>query len=659
MKLAFCNDCDLMSWTGYSIVHDYFESINIAVGDSFWLFDPSGSDMALFTHDLNHKGPKHEELLDEIRSGRLDVLHSLGSYGERFNKGYTPNRRLAAAGLEYLAKHAKVPKIWSNHGDVHNIQNIGGRFPATYHQGDDPQSDAYLVDLLRDYGVEYYWLETKGGLTRELSPLKLVNDDQCRSGQVIKRFTRLYTSRIDWSPNGDNLHLQICPEDILQLKESDQSAIIYTHWGCAHDGRWAYTPDGNPLSDETMKALKTLSVMQSGGKVEIVRLLDLLQEEAVKPISEEAQRIGSYIVQTESLNTDKSYFNQYHKWGIPYFQQRIKQLGVSGQKALDAGCGVGQWALALTDVFDEVDGIDAGDIAYGILQNISERIPDYAIEFKKGKVESLPYQDCSYDFVLCYGVIMFTNTEQSLKEIYRVLKPGGTAYINLNADGWYQYCCDVRFKDNYSFIAMHVAPIWHSFYVRAGGKERLKETLKSRIVLRYLKNGRLNVKQAKALINVIKAQIMPENYKVVIESYSETIIVFLGCFLKEYLLDILQSDSKPEKQQHSLFSNIDKVLQKTKSRIQQGFGIEEYEYDYEKILMEVRKHHIVENLEHNRSYLPDEFIAICQKNGFVDICWGGDGTIGSINGNNAVTPIYDADYKGATSVWECLITKPL
>lgn len=47
-----------------------------------------------------------------------------------------------------------------------------------------------------------------------------------------------------------------------------------------------------------------------------------------------------------------------------------------------------------------------------------------------GNVENIPYPDNYFDYIVSDGVIHHTpNTEKSVKEFYRVLKPGGIASI--------------------------------------------------------------------------------------------------------------------------------------------------------------------------------------------------------------------------------------
>jgi SAM-dependent methyltransferase len=473
VEIAFCNDCDLMSWRGYLEVHGFFDSLNIPARDSFWLFDPSGSDMALFTHDINHKGPRHNELLEGISSGRFDVLHSAGSYGAKFNAGYKPNRKLVAQGLEYLAKHARVPNIWSNHGDVNNIQNIGGAFPGDHHKGDIPESEIYIIDLLIEHGIKYFWLDrllvTDDGL-----PCRIVAEEMCRSGHIIKTFSRF--NGVDWAPNGQNLYQQITPERLTRLIELKQDIVLYQHWGCHHTSdRTAYTPTGDALVKESRDALLRLADLYHKGELKVTHLYDLLEKEDRKSLAEEAQRIGAYMVRTEKGKEDIFYYNQYNKHSIGYFQRRIRQLGLSGASALDAGCGVGQWSFAMTGDFHDITGIDYNDTAYKYLTDMTARLRQSSPSFDKGNIESLPYPDKRFDAVICYGVIFCADVERVINEISRVLKPGAEAYICLNADGWYEYLHDERFADSpEEKRIIYVVPLWNATYRRMGGGGLLK-----------------------------------------------------------------------------------------------------------------------------------------------------------------------------------------
>ncbi|MDD5218574.1 MAG: FkbM family methyltransferase [Candidatus Omnitrophica bacterium] len=280
IRLAFSNDCDLMSWDGYRRVHAFLDSLGLSAGDSFWLFDPSGSEMALFRQDTEHLGPRHRELMDAINAGRLDILHSVGSYGAPFNRGYKPSRKLTEQGLAYLKKHGKVPKIWTNHGDACNIQNIGGAFPSDYHHGDDPKDEAFILDLLLDYGVEFFWLDRL--LVQDVhEPYRLCDSEKCRSGHVIKTFRRFWG--LTQSPNANNLCAQIRPDRLEAIRRLSQNTVIYTHWGLHHgsDGKPFMITDELPFSEESQKALGRLANYNREGKISVMRLYDVLTEEPI------------------------------------------------------------------------------------------------------------------------------------------------------------------------------------------------------------------------------------------------------------------------------------------------------------------------------------------------------------------------------------------
>lgn len=53
-------------------------------------------------------------------------------------------------------------------------------------------------------------------------------------------------------------------------------------------------------------------------------------------------------------------------------------------------------------------------------------------KFVCGKAEALPFADGSFDFVVARLVIYLTDIPAALREVHRVLKPGGTAWFSLH-----------------------------------------------------------------------------------------------------------------------------------------------------------------------------------------------------------------------------------
>lgn len=95
-------------------------------------------------------------------------------------------------------------------------------------------------------------------------------------------------------------------------------------------------------------------------------------------------------------------------------------------KVLDVGCGTGEMAGKLMRRGYEVWGLDLAEsmIRYARDRCASDR-------FEVGDIEHIPFADNTFDAVVCLGVIEYLDTdEQALREIRRVLKPGGRAVVS-------------------------------------------------------------------------------------------------------------------------------------------------------------------------------------------------------------------------------------
>lgn len=123
---------------------------------------------------------------------------------------------------------------------------------------------------------------------------------------------------------------------------------------------------------------------------------------------------------------------------LSYYLARIDYLGfVNMKRVLDAGCGMGQWSLALAQRNEEVQGVDLSRRRIDLARRLASEMGVANCHFHCAKLESLGFPDESFDGIFCYGVFMFTQMPAVLAEIHRVLKPGGRFYINANSWGWY------------------------------------------------------------------------------------------------------------------------------------------------------------------------------------------------------------------------------
>ena len=101
----------------------------------------------------------------------------------------------------------------------------------------------------------------------------------------------------------------------------------------------------------------------------------------------------------------------------------------NGDHIIDLGSGTGEPALTLARKMTgqiRITGVDAAAGMVKVAQKkvINEKLP--GIEFQTMPAEQLAFADNSFDRALCrFGVMLFEDPLQGLKEIRRVLKPGG------------------------------------------------------------------------------------------------------------------------------------------------------------------------------------------------------------------------------------------
>ena len=125
--------------------------------------------------------------------------------------------------------------------------------------------------------------------------------------------------------------------------------------------------------------------------------------------------------------------------GLAYYRARVERLGLSGSRVLDAGCGVGNWSLALRPSFGEVHALEKRRDRLAILDGLRRRGGLDGLHPSLGSVEALPFRNRTLDAVFCNGVIPLTRYLQALEEFKRVLKPNGRLYLSFNSTDWWKH----------------------------------------------------------------------------------------------------------------------------------------------------------------------------------------------------------------------------
>ena len=100
----------------------------------------------------------------------------------------------------------------------------------------------------------------------------------------------------------------------------------------------------------------------------------------------------------------------------------------SGQSVLDVACGTGVLTREVVSRVGPSGRVAAVDVNDGMLAVASRQVP--GVEFRQAPAEELPYPDRSFDAVVSqFGLMYFTDRQKALREMRRVLAPGGVMAV--------------------------------------------------------------------------------------------------------------------------------------------------------------------------------------------------------------------------------------
>lgn len=95
-----------------------------------------------------------------------------------------------------------------------------------------------------------------------------------------------------------------------------------------------------------------------------------------------------------------------------------------GQRVLDVACGTGVLAREVLSRVQPAGSVVGIDLNEGMLRVARRNRPE--IDWRQGNAESLPFDDGSFDAVVSqFGLMFFEDKVAALREMVRVLKPGG------------------------------------------------------------------------------------------------------------------------------------------------------------------------------------------------------------------------------------------
>jgi len=390
--LAICSDIDGMSWDNFLEIHRFLntkqdtqmgEGLELPIGDSFWMYDQPDLADSSFSYFEDSKGKESNiapMMRDFIHAGILDVMHSYGNFATMGDF----SRKHAIQAIEKLLKYDLKIKVWTNHGGMESIQNIGihswgkGDIPTHEGNGTDADLDCYHSDLLMDYGVQFYWdceksltsmvgqdvpvrfseaywrsplysgfkLKVKSIIKGYFSfadllyyrfnkkhfvpwqpfdPLNyLIEFDELRDGNILLKFKRFGNGRLDWS---DDLYFLLNDKVLNHLIEKQGYLILYIHLG-----NQKVKTNSLPLPKITIEKFIHLAELYHSGKIWIETTSRLLTYNwiyhTIKWSVEETET--NYYIHIKGIDTEYLHFELSLKdlSGLTFIAPRDKKVTV-------------------------------------------------------------------------------------------------------------------------------------------------------------------------------------------------------------------------------------------------------------------------------------------------------------------------------------------
>lgn len=118
-----------------------------------------------------------------------------------------------------------------------------------------------------------------------------------------------------------------------------------------------------------------------------------------------------------------------------------RMIGEARGRILDVGCGIGQMLFWLArrsrpDLLVGVD-FDRDALGFGRNMSLSGSEPGPPVRFAAADAARLPFLDRRFDLVICRVVLMNVPVEPVLRELARLVAPGGRLYLHLTGPGYY------------------------------------------------------------------------------------------------------------------------------------------------------------------------------------------------------------------------------
>lgn len=153
---------------------------------------------------------------------------------------------------------------------------------------------------------------------------------------------------------------------------------------------------------------------------------------------------------------------------VGYFRRVLTgELGLDprGLRALDVGCGGGLLAEPVATMGFAATGVDPSEPSLRTARAHAMR-SGLDITYDAGVAERLPYADACFDVVFCCDVLEHVSSvEQTVREIARVLRPGGVFCFDTVNRTWRSYLTVVKAMQEWRFFSVMTGEVhaWAQF----------------------------------------------------------------------------------------------------------------------------------------------------------------------------------------------------
>lgn len=159
-------------------------------------------------------------------------------------------------------------------------------------------------------------------------------------------------------------------------------------------------------------------------------------------------------------------FQQHIRWR----KDTMNRMNVQpGSKALDVCCGTADWTIALAEAVGrsgEVTGLDFSQNMLNVGKEKVNRLGLNQVKLIHGNAMELPFPDNSFDYVtIGFGLRNVPDYLQVLKEMHRVVKPGGLAVCLETSQPTL-----IGYRQLFFFYFRYIMPIFGKLFAKSYGE---------------------------------------------------------------------------------------------------------------------------------------------------------------------------------------------